>query len=302
VQSDKNNKELSKPAAKPAITGKSSSAPAATVPNGSTHTNAAKAGSKPHTVKPQGIKLPPKVASILISHAASPEGAAPYQQISQTWGIKLDFANFIEIAGVATPEFRKQNVHPLDYSAVIFTSKHAVDHFFRICKDLRIEMPAEAKYFCVTDATAKYLQKYITIRKRKLFVGERTTADLVALVKKHASDKFLFPTGESAKSDLTDHMLANGYHVKDCMVYQTVFCDLTKLKVADYEMICLFSPTSVQSLFHSYPKYQQKKTVIAVFGKGTAKAATEAGLNIDIEVPQPEIPSMAMAIEHFLKA
>jgi uroporphyrinogen-III synthase len=258
---------------------------------------AAASAAKPAKPMPGAV---PKVKSILITHAASPDGNSPYSHIATAWNIKVDHVNFIEIAGVPTPEFRKQNIHPLDYTAIVFTSKHTIDHFFRICKDLRIEMPAEVKYFCVTDATAKYLQKYITIRKRKLFVGERSTSDLIALVKKHASEKFLIPSGEATKSDLTDFMHKQGYVAKEAMVYQTVFCDLGKLKMDAYEMICFFSPQSVASLFHNFPKFAQKKTLVAVFGKSTAKAATDAGLRVDIEVPQPDMPSMAMAIEHYL--
>jgi uroporphyrinogen-III synthase len=240
------------------------------------------------------------VSSILVTHAAPSDENSPYHQIQRQYGVKFDFQNFIEIAGVPTPEFRKQNIHPLEYTAVIFTSKHSVDHFFRICRDLRIEMPAEAKYFCVSDSTAKYLQKYITIRKRKLFVGERSTADLIPLVKKHTTENYLLPGGESSKSDLTDFMIQNGYSLKEAMVYSTVYCDLSKLKLTQYDMICFFSPTSVLSLSHNFPQFQQKSKLVAVFGKSTAKAAEQAGLRIDIEAPRPNTPSMTMAIEQYL--
>lgn len=243
-----------------------------------------------------------KIKAILITHAAPTDENSPYYQLAKKFKVQIDFANFIEIEGVATPEFRKQNIHPLEFGAIIFTSKHAIDHFFRICKDLRVEMPAETKYFCVSDATAKYLQKYITIRKRKLYVGEKGISDLIPLVKKHSTEKFLFPTGEITRNELTEFMQKQGYQLREGLVYQTVYCDVSKLKLNDYQLICFFSPQSVGSLYQAMPKYKQAKTLVAVFGKLTAKAATDAGLQVNIEVPQPDMPSMAMAIEHLLKA
>lgn len=286
-----------------------SAAPLAGNGNGHGKASAAKPTAKPADKTPAkaAAKAPVKavvkvadVNTILVTHAAPPDDNSPYHHIQKAFGVTVHFRNFIEIAGVATPEFRKQNVHPLEYTAIIFTSKHAVDHFFRICKDLRIEMPPEAKYFCVSDATAKYLQKYITIRKRKLFVGERSTTDLIPLVKKHANEKFLLPAGESAKSDLTDFMIQNGYSLKEAMVYQTVYCNLADLKLAQYDLLCFFSPTSVASLKHNFPQFQQKAKFVAVFGKSTAKAAEQAGIRIDVEAPRPSAPSMTMAIEQFL--
>lgn len=304
VNGKASDKASPKPAAKAApkatekapakATPKAAAAPAKTA-------NGASAAVKPAT-KP-AAKAPVKVApvnTILVTHAAPPDDNSPYHHIQKAFGVAIDFRPFIEIAGVPTPEFRKQNVHPLEYTAIIFTSKHAVDHFFRICKDLRIEMPPEAKYFCVSDATAKYLQKYITIRKRKLFVGERSTTDLIPLVKKHATEKFLLPAGETAKSDLTDFMIQNGYSLKEAMVYQTVYCNLSDLKLGAYEMFCFFSPTSVAALKHNFPQFAQKNKIVAVFGKSTAKAAEQIGLRIDVEAPRPSAPSMTMAIEQYL--
>jgi uroporphyrinogen-III synthase len=251
-------------------------------------------------VGPQTKKV--AVKHVLVTHAAPPDENSPYHSIMREFGLKINFQNFIQIEGVPTPEFRKQNINPMDFSAVVFTSKITVDHFFRICKDLRVEMPAETKYFCVSDATAKYLQKYITIRKRKLYVGERSTKDLIDIVKKHATEKFLYPCGESASSDLTEFMLGQGYDLKEAMVYQTVFCELKKLKLADYQLLCFFSPISISAMQANFPKYKQADTLIAVFGSGTAQAAEDAGLRVDIRVPQKDVPSMTMAIEHYLRS
>jgi len=139
-----------------------------------------------------------KIKSILVSHAEPPADQSPYAILEKELGMDVDFLSFVHIEEVSTPEFRKQNIHPLDFSAIIFTGKNAIDHFFRICTDLRVEMPPETKYFCVTDSTANYLQKHITIRKRKLYVGEKTPRDLLDLLKKHKSERFLYPTGESS--------------------------------------------------------------------------------------------------------
>jgi uroporphyrinogen-III synthase len=245
----------------------------------------------------------PAIKRILITHASPADENSPYHHLAKSRHLKIDFQSFVEIAGIATPEFRKQNIHPLEYTAVIFTSKHAVDHFFRICKDLRVEMPAECKYFCVSDATAKYLQKYIIIRKRRLYVGERSTADLIPIVKKHANEKFLYPCGDKSTSqtDLTEFMHQNAYALKEAMVFHSVACDLSKLKLDSYDMICFFSPGTIQALKQGVPGFSQNGTLIAVFGKTTAKAAEVAGMRVDIEVPKPDMPSMTMAIEHYLR-
>lgn len=237
---------------------------------------------------------------ILVTHAPPVDDNSPYHQLQQAHKVQVEFRPFIEIQGVATPEFRKQGINPLDYTAVIFTSKHSVDHFFRICKELRVELPAETKYFCVSDATAKYLQKYIVVRKRKLFVGDRTPADLVPLFKKHASEKYLFPTGETTTAEVSDFMIKHNYSLKEAMVYQTVYCRLKDLSLDKFDMVCFFSPQSISSLWDNFPGYAQNGQLVAVFGKATAKAAEGAGLRVDIEAPRPEAPSMTMAIDAFL--
>ncbi|MDX2063500.1 MAG: uroporphyrinogen-III synthase [Bacteroidia bacterium] len=244
---------------------------------------------------------PSAIKRILITHPAPPDETSPYHQLAKEFKLKFDFQPFIEIQGIATPEFRKQNINPLDFSSIIFTSKVSVDHFFRICKDLRVEMPPDTKYFCVSDATAKYLQKYITIRKRKLYVGQKSTTDLIDVVKKHATEKFLFPAGEQPHSDLTDFMLAQGYGLQFAYVYQTIHVNLRHLKLGSYQMLCFFSPGSIDALCSNHPDFTQGDTLVAVFGSATALAAEAAGLRVDIRVPQKDIPSMTMAIEHYLR-
>lgn len=259
------------------------------------------------TEQPRRKTLSPLASSknvqrILVTHAAPPDENSPYHQLASEYNLTIDFQPFIEIQGVPTPEFRKQGINPLNYTALIFTSKVAVDHFFRVCKDLRVEMPPETKYFCASDATAKYLQKYITIRKRKLYTGQRSTKDLIDLVKKHATEKFLFPSSDQTQSDLTDFMEAQGYALDIAVVFKTVNCDLSKLSIEAYDLLCFFSPATIQALTECFPGYDQNGSLVAVFGTGTAQAAESAGLRIDIRVPQKDLPSMTMGIEHYLRA
>lgn len=242
------------------------------------------------------------VKKILITHAPPADENSPYHALAKKWKLVFDFNSFVQVAGVSTSEFRKQNTNPLDFTAIIFTSKYSVDHYFRICKDLRMEMPADMKYFCLSDATAKYLQKYIVIRKRKLFVGEKTADQLIDILKKHSKDKFLYPCGEVFKSQITDYLEQQKFHYKIAMVYQTEACDLSNLNPLQYDIIAFFSPASIEALLNQFPDYRQTQKLIAVFGPTTQKAAEEAGLRIDISAPTPETPSMTMAIENFLKA
>lgn len=241
------------------------------------------------------------IKSVLITHAPPADDNSPYANLTDDWGIQFDFANLIKIQGIPTPEFRKQSINPLDFSAVIFTSKISVDNFFRICKDLRVEMPADTKYFCVNNATAKYLQKYITIRKRKLFTGERVARDLIDVVKKHANEKFLMPTSQGGSTELTRYMEEHGFNLKEAFVYETVFVDIQQMNIPGYDMLCFFSPVTIEAFFHNFPSYQQGEQRIAVFGRTTAQAAEDRGLAISVRVPQPDMPSMTMGIEAYLK-
>jgi len=241
------------------------------------------------------------IKKVLISHAQPADENSPYQSLIKDWHLEIDFLNFMSIEGLPTPEFRKQNIHPLDYTAVIFTGKNAVDHFFRIAKDLRVEMPPDMKYFCVSESTAKYLQKYIVIRKRKLFVGEKTVKDLFPYIKKNSGDKYLYPGGEIRRNELSEYFQTQKYSLKEAMVYQTVPADLSPIKSNKFDLICFYSPASIEVLFQQYPDYQQGETRVAVFGESTARSAEDAGLRIDIMAPAPGLPSMTMAIEHYLK-
>lgn len=243
----------------------------------------------------------PKVKNILITQSAPIDENSPYKNIEKKFKVKIEYKSFIDIEGLSVSEFRKQNLHPLDFTAVILTSKHAVDNYFRLCKELRVELPPDMKYFCISNTTAQYLQKYIVIRKRKLFVGTKTAEDLIELIKKHPKDKYIFPCSDMARTELTKYMHENGYSIKEAIVYKTVYSDLSDLKDKNFDLIAFFSPSAIESLFKNFPDFQQNNTRIAVFGPTTAQAAREKGLRVDIEAPQPNLPSMAMAIESYLQ-
>jgi len=236
------------------------------------------------------------IKSILISQPEPSDKESPYFKLAEKWDINIDFRKFIQVEGVSLNEFRKQGINPLDFNAIIFTSKVAVDHFFRLLEEMRIEMPATTKYFCVSEATSRYLQKYITIRKRKLFVGERTAMDLVPFIKKHKKSKFLVH-----RRELPGYMRENGMDITETVIYQTVASDLSDLDATQYDMICFFSPSGIQSLYKNFPDYTQNNTIIAVFGPTTAKEAEKNGLKTGIVAPKPNIPSMTAAIESYLK-
>lgn len=242
----------------------------------------------------------PRIASLLVTQPKPPGDASPYSVLTQKYGVKVDFREFIQIEPVSNKEFRRDKINPLAFTAIIFTSRNAVDHFFRICAEAKIEMPAEMKYFCISDQTAYYLQKYITLRKRKLFVGEKTASDLFDVIKKHKTENFLFPCSNIRKNDIPDFMRANNLSFTEAIVYRTVASDLSDLAEVKYDCLAFFSPSGVSSLFINFPDFQQNETRIAAFGPTTAQAVLDAGLRLDIEAPQPNAPSMTGAIERYI--
>lgn len=251
----------------------------------------AKAGADKHSIK---------ISSILVTQPKPANDNSPYLAIAEKYGIKVDFRPFIEVVPVSYKEFRKDKVNILDYTAVIFTSRNAVDHFFRICSEAKIEMPAEMKYFCISEQTANYLQKYIVLRKRKLFVGEKTAKDLFEIIKKHKGEKFLYPCSNIRKDDIPDFMRANNMNFTEAVIYKTVCSDLSDLAEVKYDCIAFFSPSGINSLFINFPDFVQNNTRIAAFGPTTAQAVRDAGLELDIEAPMPNAPSMTGAIEQYI--
>lgn len=242
-----------------------------------------------------------KVKSILVTQEAPTDANSPYLKLAEKFNLKIDFRPFIQVEAVPVKEFRKQKVEILQHTAVIFTSRHSVDHFFSICQELKLEMPPEMKYFCISDQTSNYLQKYIVIRKRKIFSGLKDTKDLLEIIKKHKNEKFLFPCSDIRKNDIPDFLRENGFHFTEAIMYHTVAANLSDLKNVYYDILAFFSPSGINSLFVNFPEFKQNNTRIAAFGPTTAKAVKEANLILDIEAPLPNAPSMTGALELYIK-
>jgi uroporphyrinogen-III synthase len=242
-----------------------------------------------------------KIKSILVTQPKPTNDNSPYLAIAEKYGIAVDFRPFIQVDPVPFKEFRKDKINFLDHTAIVFTSRNAVDHFFRICAESKIEMSADMKYFCISDQTAYYLQKYIVLRKRKLFVGEKTASDLFDVIKKHKNEKFLYPCSNIRKNDIPDFFRKNNIKLAEAIIYKTVASDLSDLAEVKYDCIAFFSPSGIHSLFINFPDFKQNNTRIAAFGPTTAKAVRDAGLELDIEAPMPNAPSMTGAIEMYIK-
>ncbi len=242
-----------------------------------------------------------KVNSILVSQPKPNDENSPYSTLAEKYNIRIDFRPFIHIEPIDIKEFRKQKIDILSYTAVIFTSRNAVDHFFRLCKESKVEMPPDMKYFCISEQTANYLQKYIVIRKRKIFTGSKTATDLIEILKKHKNEKYIFPCSNIRKEDIPKFLEDNGYVFSEAVIYKTVASDLSDLADVNYDIIAFFSPSGINSLFVNFPEFKQNNTRIAAFGPTTSKAVRDAGLKLDIEAPMPNAPSMTGALEVYIK-
>lgn len=241
------------------------------------------------------------VKSILVSQPEPQDDNSPYHNLAKKYNLKIDFRPFIRIDPVSGKDFRRQKINILDHTAIILTSRNAVDHIFRLAAENKVEIPADMKYFCVSEQTANYLQKYIVIRKRKIFTGERTAEDLIQVMKKHKGEKFLFPCSDIRKDDIPKFMRENEYIYSEAIIYRTVASDLSDLSDVNYDIIAFYSPSGIESLYSNFPDFVQNKTRIAVFGPTTAKAAKDAGLITDIIAPLPNAPSMTGALELYIK-
>lgn len=242
-----------------------------------------------------------KVKSILVSQPKPTDDKSPYFGLAEKYKLKIDFRPFIQVDPVSYKEFRKQKIDILNHTAIIFTSRNAVDHFFKLCAESKVEIPADMKYFCISDQTSNYLQKYIVIRKRKIFTGSKTANDLIEILKKHKNEKYIFPCSNIRKEDIPDFLQNNGYKFTEATIYKTVASDLSDLANVNYDIIAFFSPSGINSLFVNFPDFQQNHTRIAAFGPTTAKAVRDAGLRLDIEAPLPNAPSMTGALELYIK-
>jgi uroporphyrinogen-III synthase len=242
-----------------------------------------------------------KIKKILVSQPKPSTPKSPYFELSEKNNVKIDFRPFIQIEGVSAKEFRQQKINILEHTAVIFTSRTAIDHFFRICEETRVTVPDDMKYFCISEATAFYLQKYIVYRKRKIFHSTGKFPDLVEVIKKHKQEKFLVPLSDIHKQEIPDLLTKAKVKFTKAILYRTVSSDLSDLKEIDYDVLVFFSPSGIKSLLQNFPNFKQNDTLIASFGPATAKAVKEAGLRLDIQAPMPQAPSMTAALEMYIK-
>ena len=241
-----------------------------------------------------------KVKSILVSQPAPNIESSPYSEIVKKEKVKIDFRSFIEVAGVEAREFRLQKVDISQYTGVIFTSRGAIDHYFRLAEELRFQVPDSMRYICQSEAVANYLQKHIVYRKRKISFGGKTVADMLPLFKKYPSEKYLLPCSDVMGDDIPNILNKAGIDWTKAIMYKTVSSDVSDLDLKSYDMIVFFSPQGIKSLFKNFENFEQGEMKIGVFGQGTLLAAEEAGLRVDVMAPTKETPSMAVAIERFL--
>lgn len=241
------------------------------------------------------------IKTILVSQP-KPEGdKSPYFDLAEKYKLKIDFRPFIHVEGVSAQEFRQQKIQIAEHSAIIMTSKNAVDHFFRIAEEVRFEVPDTMKYFCISEVVAKSLQKYVAYRKRKIFFGKQTIEELVDVMKKHKGEKFLLPCTDILRDKIPITLEEHKFNFTKATLYRTVASDLSDLENVYYDMLVFFSPGGIESLFKNFPDFKQNNTKIAAFGPTTANAVVKHNLRLDVHAPQPNAPSMTGAIELFVK-
>jgi len=242
------------------------------------------------------------IKKLLVSQPKPASDKSPYFDIAEKYGVEIDFRPFIKVEPVSSKEFRQQRITILDYTAVVFTARTAIDHFFHLCEELRVTIPETMKYFCMTEAIAVYLQKYTVYRKRKIFFAQTgKQEELVTIIGKHPKEKYLIPVSDVHKEDLFQQLDAKKIDYTKAVMYRTVSNDFSEDEKFDYDMLLFFSPSGIASLLKNFPDFQQDDIRIGCFGPTTAKAVREAGLRLDVEAPSPEAPSMTAALELYLK-
>ncbi len=242
-----------------------------------------------------------KIKKILVSQPQPESEKSPYHELAVKNNVKIDFRPFIHVEGIICKEFRRQRVDILNHTAVIFNSKTAINHFFRIAEEMRVTIPDSMKYFCISESVAFYLQKYIVYRKRKIFYGQGKFSDLIDIITKHREEKFLVPLSDQHMEEIPHLLENNDIKYTKAILYRTVCSDLSDLSAINYDVLVFFSPSGVKSLLHNFPKFKQNNIKIASFGETTAKAVKDAGLRLDLQAPMPHAPSMTMALDQFIK-
>lgn len=241
------------------------------------------------------------IKNILISQPAPADIAkSQYKTLIDKYGVNLTFFKFFDVVGVTTREFRDSRIALLDYSAVIMTSKLAVDNYFRLAKELRVTIPESMKYFCISDTIANYLQNYVQYRKRKIFYGKITFSDLVEVILKHKDETFLFPCAEDSSLDYFKLLEQSKIQFQKAVMYRSEVKNLSSINIKDFDMVAMFSPIGVKSFVHNFPEANNDNILIAAFGATTQAALKSAKLKTYIPAPTKEYPSMVMAIDKFL--
>ncbi len=243
-----------------------------------------------------------KIKSILVSQPQPTDiEKSPYGELARKYNLTIDFEKFIKVEGVTSREFRQERISLADFSAVILTSRNSVDHFFRIAKEVRYEVPETLKYFCISESTAFYLQKYVQYRKRKIFHGKQSFADVMELIRKHKDENFLLPCSDIHKESMIELLDQSKVKYSKAVLYRTVASNLSGLKLDQYDMLIFFSPAGIKSLTKNFPKFKQGDKIFAAFGPSTAAAVKEAGFELHINAPTKSSPSMTMAIEEYIE-
>lgn len=243
-----------------------------------------------------------KVKKVLVSQPKPSSEKSPYFEIAEKYGVDIEFRPFIKVEGLSAKEFRQSKISISDYTAVIFTARTAIDHFFRLCEEMRISIPDTMKYFCTTESIALYLQKYIVYRKRKIFHGNTGKLDdLLPYLLKHNKEKFLYAISSVHKTEDLNILDKNNINYTKAVMYRTVSNDFGPDEKFDYDMLLFFSPSGIDSLLKNFPEFKQDEIKIGCFGATTAKAVRDAGFRLDIEAPSVEAPSMTAALDKYLK-
>ncbi len=243
-----------------------------------------------------------KISSILIAQEKPTGPKSAYFDLANKYDLEIEFFPFIQIEAIAARDFRKQKINISEFTAVIFTSRHAVDHFFRMVEEMRIHLSQDLKYFCITEAVALYLQKFILYRKRKVFhSADGTTKTLLDVLNKYREqEKFLYPCSETFDSEITTCLSSRGFTYATPVIYKVVNRDIKEKINKNFDMVCIFTPGGVKCLLENFPDYKQNNTLLATFGENTLRAAEHHGLTLKIIAPQPRTPTMASAIENYI--
>ena len=245
-----------------------------------------------------------KIKSILVSQPKPADvSKTPFADMMKKYGVNFTFEKFIKLDDVSASELRQEHIKLPEYTAIILTSRNAVDHFFRVAKEMRYAVPETLKYFCINESTALYLQRYVQYRKRKVFYGNQTLNDLIDIMKKHKDEKYLYCCSDISSDSTTDMLNAAKLNVTKAVMFRTVPADLRQtVKIGDYDMLVFFSPAGIHSLKENFPEFEQKDVAIGGFGDATCQAIVDAGFELNFRAPTQTAPSMTMAIEEFLVA